>query len=1155
MKRQVAGAVLALAVGWAAVGLAAPGDLDPSFGTGGIVTTALGTQADRPRAILIEPDGKIVVAGETFIGPTYDAFIARYLLGGALDPSFGTSGVVRLRTTTYDHLVYAIVREADGKLVVAGVAHSAETPDFYLARRMPDGSPDPTFGTNGKVTTNLGAFDVAITMARQDDGKLVVGGRTGFPGNYDDFALVRYLPDGTLDDSFGSGGISTVHLGNGQSSGQALVIQPDGKIVLGGYTRLGTNYDAALLRFDADGWLDPTFGSGGIVTTDYQAKQNQWWALAQQPDGKLVVGGYVTMNPVPNQPTFAAARYLANGALDTTFGSSGFALTPATYIGQADSLALQPDGKLILAGDTASPSRNTLARFLSTGALDAGFGSGGVATTYIPNGTSYAVIARQDDGKLVVASNVFKTGADYDLAVARYFTTRCGDGSLEPGEQCDDGNTQAGDCCTPTCQLEAAGAACSNDGNACTLDVCNGSVPVCEHPAGNAGAACRASAGPCDMADVCDGIAPNCPPDNFQPSIVVCRASAGACDPAESCTGTGPACPADAKSTAVCRPSAGACDVAETCNGMANTCPTDVLVPASTVCRAATGECDLAEACTGASPACPADAFKTSGTSCTADGSACTTDVCDGGGACTHPAGNAGAVCRPSASACDVAEACDGVSETCPTDALVAAGTECRAATGPCDVAEQCDGASSGCPSDTLVSAGTECRAAAGACDVAETCNGTSGTCPADVLVPATTVCRSATGECDLAEACTGTSPACPGDAFKESGTSCTEDGSACTVDVCDGGGACTHPAGNAGTVCRPAAGACDVGESCDGVSGSCPADALVPASTVCRPSAGGCDPAEQCDGATAACPADALAAAESVCRAAAGACDLAEQCSGTNPACPADAKSTAVCRPAAGPCDVTESCNGVANACPADSFVPGGTVCRAAAGPCDVAEACSGSAAACPTNVVLPDSDEDALCDAIDPCTNVGGGRTLGGTNPIPKIVLTRINTDTVPNNDHLTFTGAFVLPASADFGDLNPQAYGARVVLRNRFGVAELDVTLPGGIYNGANTRGWKLTNQGKTWTYTDSTATPIGAITTVNLYDRNTQLPNRVEIRVVGDDGTYPVVSGDEPIDGILTIGGPAQAAAGLCGETAFVPAECFYNLSGNQLTCRQ
>src|SRR5262249_34637811 len=160
MKRHVAGAVLALAVGRAAVGLAAPGDLDPSFGTGGIVTTSLGPNADRPRAILVDPDGNIVVAGETFVGPTDDASIAPYLPSGALYPTFGPGGIVRLRTTTYDPLVYALVREPDGKLVVAGVAYSATGADWYVSRRMPDGSPDPTFGTNGKVTTNLGASDV-----------------------------------------------------------------------------------------------------------------------------------------------------------------------------------------------------------------------------------------------------------------------------------------------------------------------------------------------------------------------------------------------------------------------------------------------------------------------------------------------------------------------------------------------------------------------------------------------------------------------------------------------------------------------------------------------------------------------------------------------------------------------------------------------------------------------------------------------------------------------------------------------------------------------------------------------------------------------------------------------------------------------------------
>ena len=1063
MKGHVAVAVLAITVGGAAVGLAAPGDLDPSFGTGGIVTTTLGTTADRPRAVLVEPDGKIVVAGETIVGFPYDTFVVRYLPGGALDPTFATGGILRMQHP-YDDFTYAIVREPDGRLVFAGSSHGPMGGDFSVFRLLPDGTFDPNFGVGGKVTTNLGGADVAIAMKRQDDGKLVVGGRTGTGGGIHDFALVRYLPDGTVDTSFGSGGVSTVHVGTAQSSGHGIAILPDGKILLAGYTYLG-NYDFALLRFDADGWLDPTFGAGGVVTTDYNAKQNQAWAMARQADGKIVLGGYVTTGSPPNLlQTFAMARYLADGALDTSFGSGGFALTPpASIVGQAHSMVLQPDGKFVLSGSSAWPPRITLARFLPSGALDTGFGSGGIATTFIADGTYYPLVARHDDGKLIVASHVDRTSGtagDYDIVVARYLGTRCGDGNLEPGEQCDDGNTQGGDCCTAACQIDAAGAACTNDGNPCTRDVCNGGTPACEHPAGNPGAVCRTSAGPCDMVDVCDGVAPSCPPDNFQPSIVTCRESAGACDLPESCTGTGPACPADAKSTAVCRPAAGACDVAEACNGMSNTWPADALVSGGTVCRSSAGECDPAEACSGASPACPADAFTASGTPCTGDGSACTADVCDGSGACTHPAGNAGTVCRPAAGACDVAEACDGVAGSCPADALVSGGTVCRAAAGACDLAEQCDGASSGCPTDALVAGGTQCRAAAGVCD--------------------------------LAEACTGTGVACPADA---KGTQ----------------------------VCRDAAGPCDVVESCDGVADDCPADALQGATVTCR--------------------------------AAAGECDLPEQCSGSTASCPADAKSTAVCRPTAGACDVLEACDGVANACPTDVLVSAGTVCRPAAGPCDAAEACAGAGASCPADAVLPDNDGDALCDAIDPCTNIGGGRTLGGTNPIPKIILNRINTDTVPNNDHLTWTGAFVLPASARFSDLNPQANGARVVLRNRFAVSELDVTLPGGVYGGAGTRGWKLTNLGKTWTYTDTTSNPIGDIVTVNLYDKNTQLPNRVEIRVVGDDGTYPVVAGDEPIDGVLTIGGPAQAAAGLCGETAFVPADCFYNLSGNQLTCRQ
>ena len=351
---------------------------------------------------------------------------------------------------------------------------------------------------------------------------------------------------------------------------------------------------------------------------------------------------------------------------------------------------------------------------------------------------------------------------------------------------------------------------------------------------------------------------------------------------------------------------------------------------------------------------------------------------------------------------------------------------------------EQCDeaganGSATGCcnANCTYRGAGAVCRTSAGVCDVAETCNGASGLCPSDGFQSGT-VCRPAAGDCDLAESCTGFSAACPTDDKRVPGAPCTTDGLPCTLDQCDGSSiACQHPVGNTGAICRPAAGGCDVEETCDGVHPGCPPDIVQAASVECRPSGGPCDPAESCDGSSvtcpanafapsttvcrsaagpcdvaeactgssAPCPADAFAASSTVCRAAAGVCDVAETCSGVGPACPPDAlapptqvcrpsggvcdpkeecdgvspacpadhKSTLECRPSTGVCDPAESCNGIADACPADAFLPSTTVCRAAADQCDVAETCTGSSGACPADGLQPDG---TTCDDGNACT-----------------------------------------------------------------------------------------------------------------------------------------------------------------------------------------
>lgn len=288
-----------------------------------------------------------------------------------------------------------------------------------------------------------------------------------------------------------------------------------------------------------------------------------------------------------------------------------------------------------------------------------------------------------------------------------------------------------------------------------------------------------------------------------------------------------------------------------------------------------------------------------------------------------------GSECRASAGACDVAETCDGVKTTCPTDSVKASTTMCRAASGLCDVAEYCTGASAACPTDNLKPSGSECRTAIGLCDVAETCSGISGDCPADSFKANTTECRAAAGVCDLADFCTGSGPSCPADQFK-AGT----------------------------TPCRAAAGACDAEELCTGTSAACPADAMKKSGTECRAAVGPCDAVETCSGASADCPADFLKPNTAVCRLAADLCDSAEFCSGTSSACPTDQfkPSMAECRPAAGPCDVAEFCSGVSPSCPANDFKPKTTPCRAAAGSCDAEELCSGSEAACPQDRGIAD-------------------------------------------------------------------------------------------------------------------------------------------------------------------------------------------------------
>jgi len=305
----------------------ASGALDSSFGSGGKVTTTFGPTADIAQALTLQPDGRIVVAGSSgFPQQRDDAFaLARYDAQGALDSGFGAGGRVTTRfTSPGDDTARAVVLQPDGKIVAVGsnfVAAREGPSDFALARYDAKGVLDRSFGSGGKVTTTFGTgSDFANAGVLQPDGKLVAAGYTyvGGVAGRSYFALARYGVDGSLDESFGSGGRVTTDFGPGGGTAWAVALQRDGKIVAAGNGPEGT---FALARYNANGSLDQGFGSGGTVTTRVGLRdEGQAAAVAQLPEGKVVAAGWsVSCTYLDFDLTF----YTPNGAPDPSVGSSG----------------------------------------------------------------------------------------------------------------------------------------------------------------------------------------------------------------------------------------------------------------------------------------------------------------------------------------------------------------------------------------------------------------------------------------------------------------------------------------------------------------------------------------------------------------------------------------------------------------------------------------------------------------------------------------------------------------------------------------------------------------------------------------------------------------------------------------------------------------
>jgi uncharacterized delta-60 repeat protein len=397
------------------------GTLDSTFGNGGkVVTDFDATHQDQAKALVIQSDGKIIAAGFTsFTGSDdntdYAFALARYHSDGTLDSSFGSQGKVVTNNANptgfniyYRESINAIAIQNDGKIVATGTAffNPAQSMDFATVRYNRDGSLDQSFGASGKVFTNFSNTspaepnDSAGEVFIQSNGKIIIAGRVHHLAF--EYGIARYNSDGSLDASFGQGGLLTTSYPR-QASGNAsketaMAVQSDGKIIIGGFTQNNGSTHCALSRFDAFGNPDSTFGTSGQITTRLQGAIR---SVKIQSNGKIIAAGEAG----DTSGDFAIMRYTTSGSVDESFGNGGVVTTD--FSGNADQLfatCLQGDGKIVAVGSAINLGGNSdfaIARFLSGESQE---------------GTRYDLCVQDDESKNYLEIN---------SATGEYLLTRC----------------------------------------------------------------------------------------------------------------------------------------------------------------------------------------------------------------------------------------------------------------------------------------------------------------------------------------------------------------------------------------------------------------------------------------------------------------------------------------------------------------------------------------------------------------------------------------------------------------------------------------------------------------------------------------------------------------------------------------------------------
>ena len=387
-----------------------PGTIDSSFGQAGIVITP--TYSTFISDLAIQPDGKIISAGSFQNSGYRDYAFARYNTDGTLDNTFGTDGIAIVAPSPNHDELNAIRIQPDGKIIAAGYEETIfAKPGFCLVRLNSNGTLDASFGNGGIVTTSIDSNSCrAKSVLVQNDGKILAAGTISNDAIQFRFLLTRYNPDGSLDISFGNDGIVITFNDNAFCYGIAM--QQDGKIIAIGELNEVFNDDAILVRYNTDGTLDNSFGNNGILITDLGGHESIFDVIVQN-DGKILVSG--TAGSV-GDGDFLIMRYNSDGSFDNTFGSNGvvtYSYTTTSDDGIAN-ITLQNDGKIIVTGNTSwFGIAGVFLRYNSNGTMDSTFGTNGIVTIPEEN-YSLGQVRLQNDGKILLS------GA-YNFTVSRYY--------------------------------------------------------------------------------------------------------------------------------------------------------------------------------------------------------------------------------------------------------------------------------------------------------------------------------------------------------------------------------------------------------------------------------------------------------------------------------------------------------------------------------------------------------------------------------------------------------------------------------------------------------------------------------------------------------------------------------------------------------------